>query len=128
MAALEIVNVMKPFEEHGISFRIGLHCGPVIGGVVGSSRTAWDVWGDAVNVASRMESTGEAGRVHVSEQFASFLASARNDSSSPVNSEGGPVILSVSEEPFPIPYSLFPRGEVEVKGKGRMTTFWLESR
>jgi class 3 adenylate cyclase len=50
-----------------VSLRIGVHSGPAVGGVIGSRRFAFDVWGDTVNVASRLESQGRAGRVHISE-------------------------------------------------------------
>ena len=67
--------------------------------MIGTERLQYDVWGDTVNVASRMESTGAPGRIHVSAEFAQAI--------------NGEVVL-------------IPRGEVEVKGKGTMTTFWLE--
>jgi len=83
-----------------IKVRIGMHCGPVTAGVIGTQRMQYDVWGDTVNVASRMESTSEPGRIHVSEAFAEALAGA--------------------------PYSIVKRGTVEIKGKGMMKTYWLE--
>lgn len=49
-------------------FRIGLHCGPVIAGVVGRKRFTYDIWGDAVNVAARLEASGEVGKINVSER------------------------------------------------------------
>ncbi len=102
-------------ERSHVSVRIGVHCGAVTAGVLGKERLQYDVWGDTVNVASRMESTGEPGRIHVSEQFASFLGlRPRNDSSSPI----------VSEELGT--WHLALRGETELKGKGVMTTYWLE--
>lgn len=113
-----------------------MHCGAVTAGVLGKERLQYDVWGDTVNVASRMESTGEPGKIHVSEQFASLLTPiphfVRNDNSSPLESEGGPVIPRTKSEErgdssqFPVPWSLRERGALEVKGKGTMTTFWLE--
>ena len=58
-----------------IEFRIGLHAGPVVAGVIGTERLQYDVWGDTVNTASRMESTGEAGKVQVSSEFRDLLSS-----------------------------------------------------
>jgi adenylate cyclase len=52
-----------------LPLRIGIHCGPATAGVIGDTRFSYDVWGDAVNVAARMESHGAADRVHVSEAF-----------------------------------------------------------
>ncbi len=94
-----------------IHVRIGLHSGPVVAGVIGKERMQFDVWGDTVNVASRMESTGEPGRIHVSDMFANALPN-RSPEEVP---EGSP------------PFRLASRGEIDVKGKGSMSTFWLES-
>ncbi|MBS1562124.1 MAG: tetratricopeptide repeat protein [Bacteroidetes bacterium] len=85
--------------SHAVLFRLGMHCGPLTAGVIGTQRMQYDVWGDTVNVASRMESTGEAGRVHVSEAFA----------------------LNVEEALVTI-----DRGSIDIKGKGLMKTYWLE--
>ncbi len=74
LAALEFQNYMKQVTENskstkGIPFwelRVGIHTGPVTSGVIGSNKFAYDVWGDAVNTASRMESSGKAGYVNIS--------------------------------------------------------------
>ena len=81
--------------------RIGVACGPVVAGVVGTSRFAYDVWGDTVNVASRLETTSETGRIHVSADVADRLRAG---------------------------FVLEPRGPVELKGKGASETFWLTGR
>ena len=52
-----------------LSLRVGLHCGHATAGVIGDMRFSYDVWGDAVNVAARMESHGVPNRIHVSEAF-----------------------------------------------------------
>jgi adenylate cyclase len=88
-------------ERHRIRMRIGINAGPVVAGVIGQQRTIYDVWGDTVNVASRMESLGEPGRIQVTPQVAERLQGA---------------------------FDLTPRGEIEVKGRGLMTTWWLEGR
>ena len=100
-AALEMrrTSVMWSNGEP-LALRIGAHLGPVTAGVIGTQRLQYDVWGDTVNVASRMESTSEPGRIQVSEAFAHVLR--------------------------PPSSVLRSRGEVEIKGKGMMKSFWLE--
>jgi adenylate cyclase len=92
-----------------LSFRIGIHAGPITAGVIGTERIQYDVWGDAVNTASRLESTGQPDRIHVSESFVTALHGAQQTDADAVNP----------------PWSLTSRGETELKGKGRMTTYWL---
>lgn len=84
-----------------LAMRIGIHTGPVVAGVIGKSKFAYDLWGDTVNTAARMESHGEPGRVHVSEDTVRALG------------EG---------------WAVEERGTVEVKGKGPMRTYWLLGR
>lgn len=84
-----------------LSVRIGIHTGPLVAGVIGRSKFAYDLWGDVVNTAARMESHGEPGRLHVTEAVASALAGSR--------------------------YTLAARGVIEVKGKGPMSTYFLEA-
>ena len=116
-----------------LQFRIGLHSGPIVAGVIGKQRLQYDVWGDTVNTTSRMESSGEPGRIHVSSSFAIALSLRHQDPRLQELRQGEvAVIPSDSEEqsvisPFPVPRSLIPRGEIEIKGKGRMTTYWLEN-
>lgn len=103
--AIEAAEVLKTLELgesfKGLQIRIGLHCGSVVAGIIGEKKFAYDVWGDTVNVASRMESNSEAGRINVSEQFAKSI------------------------EQYP-EFKLIPRGEINIKGKGLMKTYWLE--
>ncbi|MFN8368669.1 MAG: adenylate/guanylate cyclase domain-containing protein [Candidatus Kapaibacterium sp.] len=93
-----------------IQVRIGLHCGSVAAGVVGENKFLYDLWGDAVNTAARMESHGEAGKIHVSEAFVQAL-NRPSDTFSHWEKEGMRAI---------------PRDEMEIKGKGMMRTFFLE--
>jgi class 3 adenylate cyclase len=61
--AIKHVRKMKPVFKA----RIGIHTGPVVAGIVGSKKFAYDIWGDTVNTASRMESSGEIGRINISQ-------------------------------------------------------------
>jgi adenylate cyclase len=81
--------------------RIGINTGPIVAGIVGSSKFAYDVWGDTVNVASRLESTSEPGRIQVSSELASRLADR---------------------------FVFEPRGTVDLKGKGAAETCFLVGR
>lgn len=87
--------------DQPVSIRIGVHTGPAVAGVIGVKKFLYDVWGDTVNTASRMESSGLPGRIQLSEQAA---ASLTDD--------------FITEH----------RGTVELKGKGPMKTYWLLGR
>jgi adenylate cyclase len=70
--ALEMLTASAerpPLGAERLALRIGLHCGPATAGVIGETRVSYDVWGDAVNIAARMESHGVAGRIQTSEAF-----------------------------------------------------------
>src|SRR5688572_21836734 len=74
--ALTIVADIHKFSLDGktnCDIRIGIHAGPVIAGVIGSKKFSYDVWGDAVNTASRMESFSEPGKIQISEKFYDYI-------------------------------------------------------
>jgi len=92
-------NVRKLDSEFGnLSLRIGLHVGSVIAGVIGIRKFIYDVWGDTVNTASRLESHGAPGRTHVSEIVFERLQGR---------------------------FALEARGTIELKGRGPMNTYFL---
>jgi len=84
-----------------LNLRIGIHTGPAVAGVIGKKKFIYDVWGDTVNTASRMESHGEPGMIHVTDAVHARLEAK---------------------------YEFSARGEIEVKGKGRMKTWFLTGR
>src|SRR3954454_4935759 len=74
--ALRMVNVLQPLRSQlpvPLPIRIGLHSGPVMAGIIGTHRFAYDVWGDTVNVASRVENASEPNRVLASAATAKLL-------------------------------------------------------
>lgn len=84
-----------------LAIRVGVHSGPVVAGVIGRTKFGYDLWGDTVNVAARLEETGVPGVIQASAATVALLADA---------------------------YVVDTRGEVELKGKGRVTTFLVTSR
>ena len=74
--ALAMCDALADFRAHeGLDWqlRVGIHTGPLVAGVIGTDRFSYDVWGDTVNVASRLESTGASGEVHLSKTTAQHL-------------------------------------------------------
>lgn len=67
MAFVKDARQLESLQETRFEVRIGINSGPVVAGVVGSKKFAYDIWGDAVNIASRMESSGETGHINISE-------------------------------------------------------------
>jgi class 3 adenylate cyclase len=102
--ALAILRVMGEYSAQAneqITVRIGINTGPVVAGVIGKRKFIYDLWGDTVNTASRMESHGVPGMVHLAESSQRLLAGK---------------------------YRMTARGTIEVKGKGAMETWFLHGR
>jgi adenylate cyclase len=99
--ALDMQTEMQRLNQvlgEPLEIRIGIHTGPVVAGVIGIRKFIYDLWGDAVNVASRMESHGQPGFIQVTQATYELL---KED------------------------YVLQARGTIEVKGRGLMQTYWL---
>lgn len=137
-AAVNMLNVqsippdIKAYFPQSIDFalRIGIHTGAVIAGVVGSERFVYDIYSDAVNIASRMESHGEAGRIHVSEDFVQELTLGNGkrakDNEQEINVHSPLTLNSSSFTTNNLSLTIIPRGAIVVKGKGTMRTYFLE--
>ena len=98
---LDFCRQLPSIDDTRLNFRIGINTGPLTAGVIGNKKFHYDIWGDAVNTASRMESHGLPGRIQVTDEVATILKDA---------------------------FILEPRGMIEVKGKGKMQTWFLTER
>ncbi|MDT0643454.1 adenylate/guanylate cyclase domain-containing protein [Zunongwangia sp. F363] len=99
---LDFVSKVKQENPKGgtwFEMRVGINSGPVIAGVVGRKKFAYDIWGDTVNIASRMEACSEAGKLNISENTYNLIKDR---------------------------YNCEYRGEIEVKNKGRMKMYFVK--
>ncbi|MDZ7936152.1 MAG: adenylate/guanylate cyclase domain-containing protein [Emticicia sp.] len=95
---LEFISKNKSLNENSFEIRIGIHSGPVIAGIVGVKKFAYDIWGDTVNTAARMEQNGVKGKLNVS----------------------GSTYALISEK-----YNCEHRGKIETKGKGALDMYFI---
>lgn len=98
MELREAVNKYASLTDTSLAYRIGLHAGLLTAGIIGSARFLFDVWGVAVNVDSRLESTGESGMIQTSLTMQRKLEAR---------------------------YEFVPRGKIMLKGVGEEETFFL---
>jgi adenylate cyclase len=101
LAMLHTLEALSPTMGVPFQIRIGIHTGPVVAGVIGSHRFLYDIWGESVNLASRLESHSLPGRIHVSPQLSEILASR---------------------------YQLEPRGPINLRGIGKLRTSFLTGK
>ena len=98
---LQMRKDRKKNKEEYWEIRIGIHTGPIIAGIVGIRKFAYDIWGDTVNIASRMESSGEEGKINIS----------------------GTTYALVKDK-----FACVYRGKVEAKNKGEIEMYFVESK
>uniref|UniRef100_A0AAQ5X1X6 adenylate cyclase n=1 Tax=Amphiprion ocellaris TaxID=80972 RepID=A0AAQ5X1X6_AMPOC len=98
MGKLELINT---HSFNSFKLRIGINHGPVIAGVIGAHKPQYDIWGNSVNVASRMDSTGVLDKIQVTEETAQMVQT--------------------------VGYNVTLRGKVNVKGKGELTTYFVNT-
>ncbi|MES2766898.1 MAG: adenylate/guanylate cyclase domain-containing protein [Bacteroidota bacterium] len=98
LAMQEDIKLNLDFTFDELAIRIGIHTGEVIAGVLGTHKLSYDIWGDTVNTANRMESHGEPDKIHCSEK----------------------VFKALKDK-----FDFEERGEMEIKGKGKMKTYFL---
>lgn len=101
LAMADAVDAIERDDGTRLALRIGLNSGPVVAGVIGRKRFIYDLWGDVVNIASRMESHGTPGRIQITESTHALIGRD---------------------------YDCVPRGKVAVKGKGEIDTWFLLGR
>ena len=104
--ALEAMNQLNGYDTGDgtiLQFRCGIDCGPIVAGVIGEKKFIYDLWGDTVNTASRMEEFGVEGKIHCTKRFKENLE-IRNDK---------------------LGANFIERNEIDVKGKGKMMTYFL---
>ncbi|MBP7156600.1 MAG: adenylate/guanylate cyclase domain-containing protein [Flavobacteriales bacterium] len=113
--------------EPAFEMRVGIHTGPVVAVIIGIKKFQYDIWGDTVNIASRMESSGEVGQVNISECTYALVKDV-------VVAEDGvawtlridPNHVEGNDQRMRPAFTFTPRGKLQAKGKGEMEMYFVE--
>jgi class 3 adenylate cyclase len=111
LAMLEAIERLNAALGLTLAIRIGIHTGAVVAGVIGRKKFAYDLWGDTVNTASRMETQGVAGKIHCTEELMNTLLRQQNGREESAHSPR---------------YAFEKRSTIQVKGKGTMQTYFVQ--
>ncbi|XP_075767920.1 adenylate cyclase type 4 isoform X2 [Pelodiscus sinensis] len=101
VALIGKLDIINKHSFNSFKLRVGINHGPVVAGVIGAQKPQYDIWGNTVNVASRMESTGVLGKIQVTEETAKALKT--------------------------LGYTCYLRGVIKVKGKGQLRTYYVST-
>jgi adenylate cyclase len=113
-------------SKHAFRMRAGIHTGPVVAGIVGVKKFQYDIWGDTVNIASRMESSGKVGQVNISEATYMLVKDAVDSSPlSVLSSQNISLTTDNSEMTTRKAFTFTPRGKVQAKGKGELEMYFV---
>ncbi|TAL70824.1 MAG: tetratricopeptide repeat protein [Bacteroidetes bacterium] len=107
--SMEKMNGKVKLNNEELHFRCGIDCGSVVAGIIGEKKFIYDLWGDTVNTAARMEKNGLPGKIHVSNRFFEEISKYKCRNGDNIHE-----------------FEFEERGEMEIKGKGKMKTWFLK--
>lgn len=122
---LDTIQSIASNIEIDTPLRIGIHSGSCVAGVIGKHKFAYDLWGDSVNIASRMESHGDPNKIHVSAPFVNILLASKNVEKVEIEGKVHYKLSLPDVTTIPLLIEIEERGTIEVKNKGEMKTYFI---